>query len=70
MDADTLIDQYHILDTTELVRQSLVLAVPMNATHPYDCAPASAVFDDEEETTPTDPRWAALSALRDRDSDT
>lgn len=66
-DADTLINGRHILDITELVRQSLVLDAPMHPIHPYDCAPVS----EDEETqdspaTPSDPRWAALQALRDQ----
>lgn len=70
IDADTRIDQYHVLDISELVRQSLVLAIPMQAKHAFECAPTYAVIaDDEEEITATDPRWAALAALRDRDSE-
>jgi len=69
-DPDTLISPKHILDITELVRQSLLLAVPMQPVHPDVCAPVAIVVDEIEPITDTDPRWAALAAFRNGDKDT
>ena len=64
-DPDTLISNKHILDATELVRQSLVLAVPMHPVHPDGCPPDAVLRDtDADEAAPTDPRWAALEKLQ------
>ena len=68
-DSDTRIDSHHILDITELVRQSLLLAVPLAPVHPEGCEPVPTSMDDADEPA-TDPRWAALSALRDKDGET
>ncbi|MFN8481668.1 MAG: DUF177 domain-containing protein [Anaerolineae bacterium] len=68
-DKDTLIDAHHILDLTELIRQSLVLAVPLRPLHPEGCdleAPPDG--DDDEAAVSTDPRWAALAALREQEA--
>lgn len=64
-DPDTLISSKHILDATELVRQSLVLAVPMHPVHPNGCPPDAILRDpDADDARPTDPRWAALEKLQ------
>lgn len=70
-DPDTLIDNKHILDATELIRQSIVLAVPIAPVHPDGCPPDAIVpvsDADAQEQTATDPRWAALEKFKnDRD---
>ena len=66
-DPDTRIDGHHILDISELVRQSLVLALPLAPVHPEGCEPA--VPPDDADEPPTDPRWAALAALRDKNGE-
>lgn len=64
-DPDTLISNKHILDISELVRQSLVLALPMHPVHAEGCEPPDTASEDGEVTDVTDPRWSALQALRD-----
>lgn len=64
-DPDTLISSKHILDATELIRQSLVLAVPMHPVHLDGCPPDAILRDaDADAARPTDPRWAALKELQ------
>ena len=68
-DAATLIDERHILDLAEVVRQSLVLSMPSSPVCRPDCrgfCPQcgqdlnEATCDCQPEAT--DPRWAALRA--------
>ncbi|MFN8499410.1 MAG: DUF177 domain-containing protein [Anaerolineae bacterium] len=63
---DTLIDAHHILDLTELIRQSLLLAVPLQPVHPQGCAIEAPPVGDDDAGAATDPRWAALAALREQ----
>ncbi len=68
-DPDTLIDAHHILDLTELIRQSLLLAAPLQPVHPDGCPVEQPLaVEDDEPATPADPRWAALAALRESET--
>ncbi len=68
-DPDTLIDAHHILDLTELIRQSLLLAAPLRPVHPDGCPVEQPIItNDDEAPSPTDPRWAALAALREQET--
>ncbi|MFN8470696.1 MAG: DUF177 domain-containing protein [Anaerolineae bacterium] len=67
-DKDTLIDAHHILDLTELIRQSLVLAAPLQPIHPEGCTIERLDGDDDDTAAATDPRWAALAALREQEA--
>ena len=51
----------HELDLEQLVRDAVLLELPLAPHCDEACAPAVAPLDDED--TPTDPRWAALSEL-------
>jgi uncharacterized protein len=68
-DGDTYPIDGHELDLEQLVRDALVLELPLvPACDRADCAPAEApgvVVADQEPATdvPADPRWAALSDL-------
>jgi uncharacterized protein len=75
-DEALLIDEHHILDLSEILRQSILLALPMTPLCRPDCkgfcptCGANLNYETctcEEETT--DPRWAALSLLLDEPSD-
>jgi uncharacterized protein len=64
------IDEHHILDLTEVVRQDLWLALPMEALCRPDCAgicPSCGgnrnLGECQCDEAPIDPRWAALQAL-------
>jgi uncharacterized protein len=65
------IDQNHILDLTEAVRQYALLAVPMKPLCREDCAGLCPFCGHNLNTGPcgcpsrrTDPRWAELSKLK------
>jgi uncharacterized protein len=69
-DADLLIDTDHILDLSEVARQELWLAAPLNGVCRPDCSglcsQCGGNLDKGEcscEQAPIDPRWAALQAL-------
>ncbi len=73
-DADpaTLIDEHHILDLTEVVRQDLVLALPVRPLCREDCLGICPVCGQNRNENPcecvvdeADPRWAALEELKD-----
>ena len=66
IDGDTYPIQGHELDLEQLVRDALVLELPLAPTcERADCAPAEspAVLVGADEPAATDPRWAALSDL-------
>ena len=70
LDEANLIDEHHILDLSEVIRQGLWLAEPENALCRPDCAGLCARcggnLDRGEcqcDQAPTDPRWAALQML-------
>lgn len=69
-DEALVIDEQHILDLTEILRQAIILALPVTPLCQDDCAgicPICGVDNNEEqcscEDTDIDPRWEALSAL-------
>jgi uncharacterized protein len=64
------IDEHHILDLSEVVRQALWLAAPMEALCRPDCAGICPNCGGNRnlgecrcEEAPVDPRWVALQAL-------
>ena len=58
-----------VLDITEAVRDTLMLAIPARKVAPgAEDAELPMHFGDASESEP-DPRWAALKALRDADSE-
>ena len=67
-DPDFTIDDHHVLDITEAVRQSTILALPMKALCRADCAgicPECGVNRNEArrcacQSEKIDPRWAPL----------
>jgi uncharacterized protein len=68
LEGDTYPVEGHELDLEQLVRDALVLELPLvPACGRADCAPAEApgvlVGADESSTAPADPRWAALADL-------
>ena len=65
-DPDTLIDGHHILDISELVRQSIMLAVPISPVHPDGCEALDGAEGETDEAADIDPRWSGLSSLRDQ----
>jgi len=78
-DAAILIDEHHILDLSEIIRQSILLALPLTPVCSPDCkglCPVCGANLNHETcsctTETTDPRWSALSILLDdldRDAD-
>jgi uncharacterized protein len=77
-DQDTalLIDDHHILDLREVIRQGLWLAVPMEALCRPDCAGLCPHCGGNRNLgecscteTAVDPRWAALQVLLSSDTD-
>jgi uncharacterized protein len=69
-DAALLIDEHQILDLSEVVRQALWLAAPMEMLCRPDCAGLCPSCGGNRnlgechcEEPPIDPRWAALSTL-------
>jgi uncharacterized protein len=75
-DEALLIDEHHILDLSEVVRQQLWLAGPMEALCRPDCAGLCPRCGGNRnlgecrcDETDTDPRWAALQALLSNEPD-
>jgi len=83
-DEALLIDEHHILDITEVVRQNIWLAMPMYPSCNWEGAgecpnliaqraalQQSAVAEEEADALPegVDPRWAALLKLRSQGED-
>ncbi len=71
-DTAVLIDEHHILDLSEIVRQSILLALPLHPLCRPDCkglCPVCGTNLNYETCNCTvediDPRWAALSLLLD-----
>ena len=69
-DKALVIDEQHILDLTEIMRQAIILALPATPLCQQDCAglcPICGSNRNEEQCTcedvNIDPRWEALSAL-------
>ena len=69
-DKALVIDLQHILDLTEVMRQAIIIALPVTPLCQQDCAglcPICGVNRNEDQCTcqdaDTDPRWDALSAL-------
>ena len=66
LDGDTYPIEGHELDLEQLVRDALVLELPLAPTCARDdCVPAESpvVLVGADDPSPTDPRWAALSDL-------
>ena len=68
---ETLIDQKHIIDSTEVVRQDILVAIPMHPLCRPDCAGLCPECGENRnegpcgcEGQPLDPRWSALEELR------
>jgi len=83
-DSALLIDDHHILDISEVLRQSIWLGLPMVARCPYagqtgecpnftqrlhEMAEVHRDWGDADETPVVDPRWAALLALQTSESE-
>jgi uncharacterized protein len=70
-DPATQIDEHHVLDIAEVVRQDVAVAIPWNAVCREDCRGLCArcgVDLNSEQCScadEPDPRWAALEALKD-----
>lgn len=69
-DAALVIDEHHILDLSELVRQAILLALPLTPLCRQDCAGLCPVCGNNRnlepctcETDTVDPRWSSLGAL-------
>ncbi len=69
-DEALVINEQHILDLTEIMRQAIILALPITPFCQQDCAglcPICGVNRNEEQCTcediDIDPRWDALSTL-------
>ncbi|MBE2233718.1 MAG: DUF177 domain-containing protein [Anaerolinea sp.] len=69
-DAALLIDEHHILDLTEVLRQAILLETPMQVLCRPDCAGFCQTCGQDLNQGPcdclpadTDPRWDQLSAL-------
>jgi len=76
MDQALLIDEHHILDLSEIIRQSILLALPMTPLCRPDCkgfCPICGTNLNYEscscQETDVDPRWAALSLYLDENED-
>ncbi|MEZ4768748.1 MAG: DUF177 domain-containing protein [Caldilineales bacterium] len=70
-DAALLINEHHVLDIGEVVRQALLLEVPLQALCREDCAGLCPTCGEDLNLGPCgcpqetiDPRWEALAALR------
>jgi uncharacterized protein len=68
---EVMIDEHHILDLTEVVRQELLVNLPARVLCKPDCAGLCPICGNDRNVQPctceeeqTDPRWAALAALR------
>lgn len=73
-DEALLIDEHHILDLSEILRQSILLALPMTPLCRPDCkgfCPVCGANLNVEtctcEVDDVDPRWAALSLFLEKD---
>ena len=70
-EAETEIDEHHVLDLTEVVRQNLDVAMPIHTVCREECrglCPQCGTNWNEAECDcepPTDPRWDALKELMD-----
>ena len=69
-DAAVLIDEHHVLDLSEILRQSILLALPLTPVCSPDCkglCPHCGANLNHETCTCTtediDPRWSALGSL-------
>jgi uncharacterized protein len=69
-DEALMIDEHHILDLSEVIRQGLWLAIPMESLCRPDCAGLCPqcggnrnLGECQCDQAPIDPRWAALQAL-------
>lgn len=70
------IDEHHILDLSEVIRQALLLAGPAEALCRVDCAGLCPECGGNRnlgectcDTAPVDPRWAALQSLLTQEPD-
>ncbi len=75
-DEALLIDEHHILNLSEILRQSILLALPMTPLCRPDCkgfCPVCGANLNNETCTcdveDVDPRWAALSLFLEKDRD-
>ena len=75
-DEALLIDEHHILNLSEILRQSILLALPMTPLCRPDCkgfCPVCGANLNDETCTcdveDVDPRWAALSLFLEKDRD-
>ena len=71
-DAALIIDEHHILDLSELVRQAILLALPLTPLCKQDCAGLCPVCGNNRNLDPCtceaddiDARWTSLAALLD-----
>lgn len=71
-DAALIIDEHHILDLSELVRQAILLALPLTPLCREDCAGLCPVCGNNRNLEPCqcesdaiDSRWSSLGALLD-----
>jgi uncharacterized protein len=67
VDGETYPLEGHVVDLEQLVRDSVVLELPLapscaTAGLP-ECEPEVSLVDDDSDLAPVDPRWAALSEL-------
>lgn len=68
----TQIDEHHVLDLAEVLRQDLIVAMPWNAVCRPDCLGLCPVCGSDRNTDTCacepeqDPRWAGLAALREK----
>ncbi len=73
-EAATLIDERHVLDLTEVLRQAVLLAVPLQVLCRVDCAGLCPFCGNDRNTQPCDcqpegdPRWAVLRSMLNQDS--
>lgn len=75
-DEALVIDDHHILDASEVVRQAVLLALPLTPICREDCAGLCPVCGANRnletcacEVEPSDARWASLSALLELSND-
>jgi len=82
-DSALIIDDHHILDISEVLRQSIWLGLPMiprcQYAKPEECPnfvarllemdEGNEYLEDDEDEPAVDPRWAALLALQTRDTE-
>jgi uncharacterized protein len=70
----TQIDEHHVLDVSEVLRQDLATAIPWNVVCRPDCRGLCPVCGSDRNTEAcecepdVDPRWAALAALREENA--